>query len=309
MSEPEISVIMPAYNEENHIKESIESIINQTFDDFEFIIINDGSTDSSQMIIEKYASQDSRIISINQENIGLTLSLNKGIRMAGGKYVARQDAGDISFPERLEKQYKFMQTNKKYGLIGTDCEIIDDNNKFIAHKRYSVYNTQLQTKLLRINPFSHGTLFCRRDILLELRGYNSFYKYAQDLELILRAKDVTDIFILPEILYKWRYSKDGISSMGNTGYGERARENYLRRKKKLPENYLPILQSKLSERQKKNQYLLRLSLYYFSGYRFKQFRNLVITLFAKYGLKVDLLLLYMISLLPRRLIDFIRRRI
>jgi len=114
-----VSIVMSVYNAQKYLDEAIESILNQTYSNFEFIIINDGSTDKSLEIIENYAKKDSRIIVINRENKGLIYSLNEGIRKANGKYIARMDADDISLPQRLEKQVEFMEKNKNIGICGT----------------------------------------------------------------------------------------------------------------------------------------------------------------------------------------------
>src|SRR3989344_5781814 len=120
-----ISVLMPAYNARKYIGEAIESILNQTFKDFEFIIINDCSTDKTKKIIEEYANKDARIKLINNAtNLGLTKSLNIGLKEARGEYVARLDADDVALPERLEKQYEFMEKNKETTLVGAWAEII-----------------------------------------------------------------------------------------------------------------------------------------------------------------------------------------
>ena len=113
---PLISVVMSVYNGEKYLKRSIDSILNQTFKDFEFIIINDGSTDKSLEIIKSY--DDDRIVLIDQENKGLTKSLNIGIKTASGKYIARQDADDVSLPDRLKKQVDFLEVREDVVLLG-----------------------------------------------------------------------------------------------------------------------------------------------------------------------------------------------
>src|SRR3989337_2996755 len=122
-----VSVIMSVYNGERHLRESVDSILNQTFQDFEFIIINDGSKDQSKYILESY--KDERIKLIHNKNMGLTKSLNIGISIAKGKYIARQDADDISEPERLKTQYDFMEANPGLGLIGSQFEVIKENGE------------------------------------------------------------------------------------------------------------------------------------------------------------------------------------
>jgi len=118
MDRPKISVIMSVYNGEKYLREAIESILNQTFRDFEFIIINDGSTDKTSEILSSY--NDPRIVIINNKrNIGLTKSLNKGLKMVKGEYIARQDADDVSLPERLERMVNFLDMNRDVGLLGS----------------------------------------------------------------------------------------------------------------------------------------------------------------------------------------------
>ncbi|WP_244834814.1 glycosyltransferase family 2 protein [Clostridium sp. BJN0001] len=107
-----VSVIMPVFNAEKYLEESIKSVLNQTYKNFEFIIINDGSTDSSLSIINKFKSMDNRIRVIDQKNNGIVYSLNKGISTAKGKYIARMDADDISLPNRIKNQVKYMETNQ-----------------------------------------------------------------------------------------------------------------------------------------------------------------------------------------------------
>src|SRR5258708_3751905 len=116
---PAVSVVMPAYNSEPHIAEAIESILAQTFTDFEFIIINDGSTDGTRSILHAFAAGDSRISIYEHANSGLVVSLNRGCQMARGKYIARMDADDVSLPTRLAKQFNYLERNSEVGIIGT----------------------------------------------------------------------------------------------------------------------------------------------------------------------------------------------
>ena len=124
---PKISVVMPAYNAAEYLDEAIRSILNQTFRDFEFIIINDGSTDDSISILDKQQKLDSRIRVYHQENQGMIAALNRGCRLARGKYIARMDADDISLPGRLEKQLKYMERHPQIGILGTWIYSIDKN--------------------------------------------------------------------------------------------------------------------------------------------------------------------------------------
>ncbi|MHA1713815.1 MAG: glycosyltransferase, partial [Candidatus Ranarchaeia archaeon] len=130
---PKVSVIMSVYNAEKHVKKAIDSILSQTFRDFEFIIINDGSTDRTSEILKSYA--DPRLIVVNQANRGVTQSLNKAIGMARGQYIARMDADDISLPQRLEMQVEFLEEHPEVGLVGTSVITIDEEGKTIKESR------------------------------------------------------------------------------------------------------------------------------------------------------------------------------
>ena len=132
MKNPKVSVIMSVYNSDKFLSESIESILNQTFRDFEFIIINDCSTDKSLDIIKKYSKNDNRIVLIeNENNIGLTKSLNKGVKIAKGNYIARIDADDTALNNRFEVQYNFLEKNKNIFLVGGGTYEIDYKGKII----------------------------------------------------------------------------------------------------------------------------------------------------------------------------------
>ncbi|MHB8130909.1 MAG: glycosyltransferase family 2 protein, partial [Mobilitalea sp.] len=118
---PEVSVLMSCYNASRWLSEAVDSILRQTFENFEFILIDDGSTDNTWEIIQKYRAQDKRIIALLKKNTGLADSLNIGLNEAKGEWVARLDADDISLPERLFEQFKFVQKNNKVGLLGAGC--------------------------------------------------------------------------------------------------------------------------------------------------------------------------------------------
>jgi glycosyltransferase involved in cell wall biosynthesis len=127
--EPLISVVMPVYNAAQYLREAIDSILNQTFRDFEFIIINDGSTDRSLEIIQSY--NDDRIRLINQKNTGLAKALNNGIAIAKSDFIARMDADDISIPERLTSQFSFLESNVDVVAVGSNAEVIDKEGNHV----------------------------------------------------------------------------------------------------------------------------------------------------------------------------------
>ena len=178
MGMPTISVIMPVFNGEKFLSKAIESILNQTFSDFELIIINDGSTDNTENIIEKYKTMDKRIIVKNQKNKGLTKSLNIAISIAKGEYIARQDADDISLLNRFEKQI-FWLINKKYEMVFSRAYY---NSKERITPRFS-YFLPKYLLLNFFNPFIHGSMLVKKNTLLNIGGYDENFIYSQDYKL------------------------------------------------------------------------------------------------------------------------------
>lgn len=207
---PRVSVIMSAYNAEKYIKEAIDSILNQTFKDFEFIIINDGSTDSTRDIILSY--KDSRIRFIeNKKNIGLTKSLNKGLKLAKGEYIARLDADDSSMPKRFEKQINFLDKHKDIAVIGNWIEIIDEETNKAHVLKNSCNSAIIKWAQIFKNQMDHSSVFFRKKIIEEVGSYKEIYKYAQDFDLWFRVLRKYKIANLPEVLTKYRIHSESVT--------------------------------------------------------------------------------------------------
>lgn len=206
---PIISVVMSVYNGEKYLKESIRSILNQTFKDFEFIIINDGSTDSTERIIKSF--KDPRIIAVSRHNKGLVASLNQAIRMAKGKYIARQDDDDISLPERLKKELIFMNNHPDCVLVGTAFEVMDENKKNISIEAFPTENNDLKRSMLSVNPFAHGSTLFSRKAAIDCGLYTDKYGPTEDFALWSKMALVGEINNLPDLLYRWRVNIEGIS--------------------------------------------------------------------------------------------------
>lgn len=202
-NESKVSVVMSVYNGEKYLREAIDSVLNQTFKDFEFIIINDGSTDETQEILESY--NDSRIILIHQKNMGLTKSLNKGIALAKGEYIARQDADDISMPERLEKQIEFLKHHKSIILLGTAAQIIDEKGVHLYTTEYPCDYSSIRKAMKHNNYFIHGSVMFRRQYFFEVGGYRELFFTAQDCDLWLRFIERFEAANLATPLYKKRF--------------------------------------------------------------------------------------------------------
>lgn len=205
-----VSVLMSVYNGERYLREAVESILNQTFGDFEFIIVNDGSTDRTAEILRGF--DDERMILIdNPHNIGLTRSLNKGLRMARGEYIARMDADDISLPMRLERQAIFLDDHREVGLVGSFYyEIAGDGREVGIIELYSE-NDEIQKHLLERNYFCHGTTVFRRSCLEEVGFYREEFKTAQDYDLWLRIAEKFEVANLTEPLYMRRFNLASIT--------------------------------------------------------------------------------------------------
>lgn len=217
---PLVTVLMPVYNGERYLRESIESILNQTFTDFEFLIINDGSTDNSKEIILSYNDPRIRYVE-NEKNISLNPTLNKGLQLSTSKYIARMDCDDISLPERLEKQVGFMESNPNIGICGTYLKTIgkNQNNKWSLPKNHN----GICCELLFTSPIYHPTAMFRNDIIKQFNlYYHPDFFFAEDYELWSRCSEYTYLANLPEILLLYRVHSSGVSKVFKQEYLESA---------------------------------------------------------------------------------------
>ena len=210
---PSISVLMSVFNGERWLADSIESVLNQSFEDFEFIIVNDGSNDSSLKIIESFGNSDSRIRILNKENSGLTYSLNYGLSKARGAWIARIDADDICSPNRLLKQLNYSKSEKDLVLLGSGLFIIDDHGNQIKAYRYPKKHKRLVKTLSKGLPFfPHSSAFFKLSAALNIGGYRLPFKRTQDQDLWLRLSEVGKIGSLSEPLVFIRKHSEQISN-------------------------------------------------------------------------------------------------
>lgn len=209
---PLVSVVMPIYNADAYLRKAIESILAQSFRDFELIVIDDGSTDTSLEIIKSYFDKRIRLIK-KQNNSGIIDSLNKGIRVASGKYIARMDADDISLPNRLKLQIDFLEINSNHALVGTTIEAIDNNGNSIDVYPEPTEDDDLKKGLLVRNVFAHGSTMMRTEIVRKVGGYTSFALHAEDYDLWTKIARSHKIANLVDLLYKWRVNPAGVSSV------------------------------------------------------------------------------------------------
>jgi hypothetical protein len=207
---PKTSIIMPVYNGGKYLAQAVESILNQTFKEFEFLIINDGSTDGTATILGNYPDPRIKVID-NGKNIGLTKSLNKGLEVSRGEYIARQDADDISDPYRIEKQVHLFEEDRSLGLVGSFFKIMDEHGRTLRTVTVPTEEEAIRQSILNSNPFCHGAAVFRREAIERLGGYREFFKYAQDYDLWLRISEKYRVRNMGEVLYGWRKSEDSIS--------------------------------------------------------------------------------------------------
>lgn len=207
---PLVSVIMPVYNSEKYLDKAIQSILNQTYTNFEFIIIDDCSKDKSWNIIQKYAKKDKRIKAVrNKENLNVVKTRNKGFSLISKKseFIAIMDADDISVVERIEKQVKFFEENKDYYLIGSHNIIIDEKDEIIGRRTYPLTDNDVRKVFTKYDPLSQPTAMMRTKILKTVGKYNEKYNRCQDYDLWFRIADKYKVGNVDDYLLKYRISK------------------------------------------------------------------------------------------------------
>ncbi len=213
MKTPLISVIMPVYNGEKYLRKSIECILNQTLKDFEFIIINDGSTDKSEQIIKSY--KDQRIIyRKNSKNLNLVKTLNKALKIAKGKYIARMDADDISLPQRFEKETAFLDQNPEYGVVGCYFAVINDEEvPFEIGGVKLREDNDLKIALSVSSVFANGETMIRHELIKKHKlKYHGSKIPCEDYRFWVEIAEYTKFRVLPELLYIYRIHANSFSS-------------------------------------------------------------------------------------------------
>jgi GDP-L-fucose synthase len=214
LNNPNVSIIMPAYNVEKYISSAIESILNQSYKNYEYLIIDDCSNDKTFEIIQEYANKDKRIKFIrNEKNLGIAGSLNKGIALSRGKFLARMDADDWSYEDRFEKQVNFLEQNPQIGVLGGAIEVMDESLSNILFKRdYFQEDSNLKDLIFRQSPFAHPCLIFRREVVAD-NIYNEKFSPTEDYDLYFRIGNDYKFANLKDIILKYRLSSTQASNL------------------------------------------------------------------------------------------------
>ncbi len=209
---PVVSVVMAVYNGERHLRETVSSILSQMFTNFEYIIVNDGSTDRTAELLQSFS--DARIMLLhNEQNQGLPYSLNRGLEHARGTYIARIDAGDLAVKERLEAQVAYLEQHPEHGILGSACLVLDDSGQTKGRETFPVTDLDIRWRSLLGNPFLHPSIMLRRDVLVQHHlTYDTAFHSSQDYELWTRVLRHTCGANLKEPLILYRQSSESMTT-------------------------------------------------------------------------------------------------
>lgn len=208
---------MSVYNADQYLSSCIESIFDQSYQNWELIVINDHSNDLTSDILEQFKDRDDRLYIYHlSSNSGQTLSLNYGISLCKGYYIARIDADDIMMPERIKKQVDFLELNPDYGLCGSYAILIDEHSQPYASYTLPTTNEKIKNSLKKFNPIMHPTVLIRKELLIKSGGYDISYHAAQDYKLWIILSKYTKMANLPEFLLQYRVLSNSISRKNKT---------------------------------------------------------------------------------------------
>ena len=211
---PQLSVVMSVYNGEDFVADAIQCILDQTYTDFELVLINDGSKDGSLAIMQEFADRDSRIRIIDQANTGLTIALRRGVDAARGTYIARMDVDDISTPDRFEKQMELAAARPELVAITSDVEHFFEDGSPSVTAQLRVDPRLLPLYLVFSNRIGgHGQMVYRKDAYLACGGYDPDYNFSEDYDLWTRLIEQGPFGVVPKTLYRYRSGHESISSL------------------------------------------------------------------------------------------------
>lgn len=226
VNEKLVSVIIPVYNAEKYISECIDSLLVQTYKNFELLILNDGSTDNTYDIIEGYSRKDERVKVYSRENKGITITLNELLMMCNSPFIMRMDADDICLPNRIAIQMEFLENNPDIGFVGCQVELINSQGLRLGRRFYPQAHKNIVTYFLYGNPICHPSVFFNKNVV----GDDLFYcegeglRHVEDIELWLRLLNKYKGHVVNKILLKYRITSSGITSNNNDSQKNKEQE-------------------------------------------------------------------------------------
>ncbi|MDZ4859604.1 MAG: glycosyltransferase [Candidatus Hydrogenedentes bacterium] len=256
---PAISVITPVYNNAFYLPEALDSILNQTATEFEYILINDGSTDDSMKVLEEYARKDPRIRLSSRENRGYISALNEGLAMAGAEFIARMDADDIAIPDRFEKQVAYLRAHPECVVVGGRVLLIDSDGMPLREMCTETAHEQIDSAHLagRGGTIVHPAMMARRSAIDKIGQYSNAYPWAEDLDFFLRLAEVGEVANLSDIVLRYRqhlssigYSKSELQQKSTLSV---VRDTHVRRGIPLPDDWgkAPLITSSVAQSHRK----------------------------------------------------------
>lgn len=223
MTSVSVSVLMPVYNCAPYLREAIESILGQSFADYEFVVVNDGSTDESLEILKEYERRDHRLTVISQQNAGIVVALNRGLSVCSGTWIFRMDGDDVSLPNRFATQLSAVGDDPSLVLVGSACEQVDSQGRLLKISRYPSTHGDLVSALVNGGAFfPHPSACIRREVVQALGGYRERFRHAEDYDLWLRSSQLGRVGCCREVLLKLRKHRANISNLDG------GRHQYLR---------------------------------------------------------------------------------
>jgi glycosyltransferase involved in cell wall biosynthesis len=205
-----ITVLMPVYNGEKYIAEAVQSVLDQSFADFELLIVNDGSTDNTEKVIRSFT--DKRIVLLNRPNGGVSAALNTGLSAAKGKYIARFDADDVCYPQRLEKQHLFLESNPGYVMVGSDADYMSEEGEYLfTYRNIGHSNGEIQERINIYCPFVHSTVMYLKDVILDCGAYEINAHTFEDYFLWTRVIKKGKVCNFKEPLIKVRFNPASVT--------------------------------------------------------------------------------------------------
>ncbi len=239
---PLVSILLPTYNDASHIVKSLESVLSQSYENWELIIIDDASTDNSNELINKTIENNSKVKYIlNKENQGIVKSLNIGLKSANGSLIARIDGDDIwNDKNKLSKQVQFLIKNKNHILVGTFAQRIDESGKIIDNLTYPTDDDEIRKYILIENCFVHSSVLFRKKAAMELGAYSEDLKFAEDYDLWLRMGKIGKIANIPLSMVQYRYSNEGISQKNKKQQIQNSITIVLKYKSEYPKAWIGI---------------------------------------------------------------------